>query len=507
MENYRNTITIFNENVRKQKNFWNHCLFHPTDAVEDDWGKRILDQMAADKAIQTVRIYTMFEDIVSVDDNTGNLCFDFTLSDLRMDYLIEKGFSLLLAYGGMPDCIARSCAEKSSASKGKTRYKGKMWNTSPPKTPELWEEVCYQYTKHIVERYGVERVNSWHCQCFNEPDIPIFFMKDEPLDTMRRVEEYLSMYEGFVKGVRRAGTKISVGGPTLAASTFFLEEFLKRIKEKNIEINYLTLHFYGTDPPYLTTGDHGLSAWGNIDRQRPKIDIIKKCGFGDTPIIADEWGASSMGFFNKEECKFLMFRETEIFSAYYVRFIYLLIHRFGVDIEKMLICLSGQHEMTEDFSGFRNFFTLNFIKKPIYNAYILASKLGENLLRCSADITTPYPIEKDVLTVIPTKREDGSYAVLLCYGEGNFLMEAEDREETLEFEEDISNKTVTVWCIDKEHTNPYRYAQKMGWKDLTKEQIEILREEGNLKPVRVCKGSERITLKLTAGATFLITVE
>ena len=163
---------------------------------------------------------------------------------------------------------------------------------------------------------------------------------------------------------RRAGAKISVGGPTLAGSTFFLEEFLKRIKAKNLEINYFTLHFYGTDPAYLNTGAHGLSAWGNYDRQRPKIELIQKYGFGDVPIIADEWGASTMGFFNKDECKYLMFRETEIFSAYYVRFVYFLIHS-GLNLKKLLICLSGQHEMTEDFSGFRNFFTLNFIKKPM----------------------------------------------------------------------------------------------------------------------------------------------
>jgi len=79
-------ITIENAILKKQKNFWNNCLFHPTDAVEDPWGKRILDQMAKDGAVQTVRIYSMFEDIVYLDGN-GNLCCDFRISDLRLDYL------------------------------------------------------------------------------------------------------------------------------------------------------------------------------------------------------------------------------------------------------------------------------------------------------------------------------------------------------------------------------------------------------------------------------------
>ena len=91
-------IRIHNEVIRNQPNFWSNCLFHPTDAVEDPWGKRILDRMAEDGAIKTVRIYTMFEDIVYLDEE-GKLQFDFRVSDLRLDYLMGKGYDLLLAYG------------------------------------------------------------------------------------------------------------------------------------------------------------------------------------------------------------------------------------------------------------------------------------------------------------------------------------------------------------------------------------------------------------------------
>ena len=27
-------------------NFWNNIHFHPTDAIEDDWGRLILDQVS-----------------------------------------------------------------------------------------------------------------------------------------------------------------------------------------------------------------------------------------------------------------------------------------------------------------------------------------------------------------------------------------------------------------------------------------------------------------------------
>jgi hypothetical protein len=150
-------IKVGNTVLKKQKNFWNACVFHPTDAVEDPWGRRILDRMSEDGAIHTVRIYSMFEDIVYLDEN-GKLCYDFRVSDLRLDYLMEKGYNLLISYAGMPDCIASTCAHKTSVSKNKTRYKGKMWNSAPQKDYKLWEDICYEYTKHNVDRYGIETV-------------------------------------------------------------------------------------------------------------------------------------------------------------------------------------------------------------------------------------------------------------------------------------------------------------------------------------------------------------
>ena len=77
--------------VKKLENFWNHIHFHPTDAIEDDWGQRILNRVAEDKVAKTVRMYAMLEDIVTMDEN-GNLKYDFTLNDTRMDYMIKELF-------------------------------------------------------------------------------------------------------------------------------------------------------------------------------------------------------------------------------------------------------------------------------------------------------------------------------------------------------------------------------------------------------------------------------
>ena len=492
-------IKIENKILKKQPKFWNHALFHPTDAVEDPWGKRILDRMSDDGAIKTIRIYSMFEDIVYTDEN-GNLCYDFRVSDLRLDYLLEKGYDLLIAYGGMPDCIAASTANKTCVSKNKTRYKGKMWNSAPPKDYALWEEICYEYTKHNVERYGIETVSKWRCQCFNEPDIPQFFFSELP-DTVEntvkyRLPAYCKMNAAFERGVRRVSEQIKIGGPALAHKNEFLGGWLDYVRENNLKLDFISVHNYGTSPKRLNEGTKPISVQNNLDNHQSRVDTIIAHGFGDIPLLVDEWGFATSGFFNREECPALMGRETELFSAYFAK----LIQRFAYSdfkIDMLMICLSGQHEMVTDFSGFRNFFTLNFIAKPIYNAHILASKLGEDLLTADCG---------ENIFVLPTKDKNGNYAVMISYSSEHFEKDIPEITEEVTFAEDIADKTVTVYCIDKNNTNPYRMWERAGKPEMTEDMLKALREEGKLKPMKIQKGDDPLVLSLTPNCTYLITV-
>ena len=204
------------------------------------------------------------------------------------------------------------------------------------------------------------------------------------------------------------------------------------------------------------------------------MDIKKNLPDG-FEVIVDEWGAASHGFYNTEECPALMFREKSDYAAYFGKMISAFVSE-NIPVSKMLICLSGQHEMTTDFSGFRNFFTLNFIKKPIYNAFVVSSKLGDNLLA--------FDGERENMSVLPTSDGKGRVAVMLSYASENFDEELPDVSETLSFMGITGKRLVRVWCIDKLNTNPYELAirEKIG-KEPTEEQVSRLREEGLLKPV------------------------
>ncbi len=503
-------INIGKETIKKQENFWNHAHFHPTDAIEDAWGKKLIDKYSADGAVKMIRFYTMFEDIVYQGDN-GELLYDFRINDLRMDYLIEKGFDILCTFCYIPDAVAERPMSYYLALGKKIRYKNKVINLSTPANYDKWEEICYEYTKHLTERYGAERVSKWFFQCYNEPDCCSFFLGDYPPDddwrySKQRAEEraghYNKLYFGFQRAIKSVCKDYQVGGCALAGDLNFFGSWLDYVKENKLGLDFISIHTYGTGPKPLNDN----VPWGRVNVMNTinvydnRFAVIKEKQLEDVPLIVDEWGAGTEGVRSITECPKLIYRENEWFSSYYVKLIYEHINR-GNKLRRMLICLSGQDRQKFDFSGNRTFLTKNFINKPIYNAYILGSKLGENLLAFNTD--------NQYISMVPTKQDNGDYALLFTYSETYFDESLEDKIETLSFDEDIKGKNVTIWAIDRDTTNPCRMFQRKGWDyDLTKEQLEELREEGRLKPVKqFVADSNSFDLTLTANGSYLVTVE
>lgn len=493
--------------MRKIENFWNNIHFHPTDAIEDEWGQRILDNVANDKVAKTVRMYTMFEDIVSMGED-GKLKYDFTLNDVRLDYMISKGFDLLICYNFVPFCVAENPELVMANTKNKTRYKGKMICTAPPKEDGIWEEICYEYTKHIVEKYGFETVSRWKFHCLNESDVANFFMSDLPNSEEAgaiRYERYIKLYKEFQRGIERVDKRLCFGGPSAAIlydRGSFVQKFSKAISDGEIRADFISIHTYGTTPPALNSGKKLFDARNTVELHKKYVEEIKKNLPNGIDIIVDEWGAATAGFFNVENCTALMLREKSDFAAYFGKMITAYIEE-ELPVSKMLICLSGQHEMTTDFSGFRNFFTLNFIKKPIYNAFVLGAKLGDELLFCDGELENG--------SVLATKKDE-RLSLMLAYASENFNEELPNVVPAITVEGISGKHRVRVWCIDEMHTNPYALSlrENIGT-DPTAEQIERMREEGTLKPEKEYDQNfdidKDVKIELTNNALALIEIE
>lgn len=496
------TVNIYSQEREKELvHFWSGMVFHPTDAIEDEWGQRIIKRISRDRAVKSVRIYTMMEDIFTLDKD-GNLNCDFTLNDFRLDCLLAGGFDIALSYAFIPPWPAADARKTSSVAKGKTRYKGKMIVASYAKDEKKWEEICRRYTEHIVERYGEEVVSQWRIQCYNEPNLDLFFMAGEE-DGIKRCEEYCRLYDGFEAGITAVSRKLRIGGPALAdvkGYSQFLEQFLEHVRKKGKKLDFISFHSYGTTPDEINRGEKHLNVRNSLETIQNIVRIGREQGFGNLPLICDEWGAVSAGFYNVEECPALWFRETELFSAYFVKML-TLYDEIGLPLEKMMICLSGQHEMLKDFSGFRNFFTLNFYPKPIYNAHILCERLGNSKLRYESDLFKE-------LSVMPTWHEDGHISILLGYSDDGFERELEDAHITLNMEEIRDRYEVKLYIIDKLHSNAWERYCRLGKPECpTEEQKRDIREFAVCRPVEagiVTPENPQVLLTMTDHSVILV---
>jgi len=471
-------------------NFWNHIHFHPTDAIEDDWGRRILDLVSRDGAARYVRIYAMLEDIVSRDES-GRLSFDFAASDKRIDYMVEKGFRLLICFNFLPQAIAADPACVSWLA----RYKGKHLNTSKPGDYQEWQEVCRTYTQHLKERYGEQRLSEWYFHCWNEPDFPDYFLSDTPREgNMEQIaEEYAKLYDHFAQGVMESCPQVKTGGPSAALSNLFLEKFLTHVKQgKNwanggtgTKFDFLSVHTYGAFPKDLTAGKP-VRVEDTFTRVQELAGIAERCGFPGIEIVVDEWGLSTEGFSDGEKYPVLRFRNTEFYGAAYAHLIrYYTEHHAPVSMQ--MICLSGQHNLKREFHGYRSFFTLHGFPKPIYNAYALCAKLGDRLLEGSGNREGSEP-DGSYMGMIPTSGENGRLAILLYrFSPRAILEEQELRSRTsrhirLEITGLQGKYRIRHYRIDHSNSNAYTAWRELGSRDgLTQTELEWIHKEGALK--------------------------
>lgn len=454
-------------------NFWGHIVFHPTNAIEDDWGKLYLDKIAEDGAARTIRIYTAFEEIVTLDEN-GEMQFDFVSTDYRIDYLLSKGFDLYLVYAFIPPWLAAEQEERLI----KPRYKDVIFYRSYPSDYAKWGEICRIYTQHLVDRYGEEVVAKWRMHCYNEPDWYHFFY-DSAKDSHERAAAYCKLYDYFVDGVLSVSEKLQVGGPALGGSPQnfeFLEDFLLHIKETGKRLDFVSYHAYGTSPELVEDKRKPTDVRGVMFDTPILQRIVRTYGFGHLPLISDEWGAITEGYLDKTRVPEMVFRENEEYAAYFARMI-VMYDEAGVPYDQIMLCLSGQHDLKGDFLGNRNFFSKNFYPKPIYNAFVLVNKLGDEKLFFYQEF------DDEFLAIMPSKHSaDGHMSHLFCYGDDGFTLPRPTREFVFEMADITQNYRVVKYVIDKTHANAYTKFVELGEpQDASEEMKREIREAGALK--------------------------
>lgn len=422
--------------------------------------KRITD-------FEFVRFHAIFQDEVGMydEDAAGNPVYNFSYVDQIYDGLLENKVRPFVEMSFMP--------KKLTSDPNALHAFWYKQNVAPPKDWNRWGQMIEAFTRHLVQRYGLEEVSQWYFEVWNEPNLD--FWVGNPKE-----ETYYQLYDQAAQAVKRVSPRLRVGGPATAQAAW-ADRFLAHCKGKSIPVDFVSSHVYGNDKAEDVFGTHEqISRNKMVCRSVKKVhDQIAASPFPKMPLIWTEYNAA---YDNNPAV-------TD--SAYMGPFLANTIRECDGLVDVMSYwsfsdVFEEQGVVKTPFYGGFGLLAERSIPKAAFNDFALLHRLGDSRLDVSSD------------SALVTRRKDGSLVIAAW---NLFLPEeaGSPKTLTLRFRGADPPKSVRVTIVDKEHGSPLPAWEKMGSPvSPTEPQIAELRKAAALpatKTMALTNGSLSLTLQ------------
>jgi len=455
--------------------FWEH-MFGSGRAILSlrDSYRRDLREVKAVTGMQYVRFHAIFHDEVGVydEDPHGKPVFNFSYVDQIYDGLLQNGVRPFVEISFTP---------KKLASNNEALHA--FWykqNVSPPKDYAKWDELITQFTKHLVDRYGIDEVSQWYFEVWNEPNID--FWAGDP-----KQATYFELYDHTARAIKSVSTRLRVGGPATAQAAW-ADAFIRHCTNSTVPVDFVSSHVYGNDKAEDVFGTHEqIPRTRMVCRAIEKVhNQIRSSAMPNLPLIWSEFNASYAN-------------EPDVTDAPYMGpWLADTIRQCDGLVNEMSYwsfsdVFEEQGVVKQPFYGGYGLIAADDIPKPAFNVFQLVHKLGEQRLAVSSE------------NVLVTKRSDGSLAIaawnLTGVGEKGTSKQIE-----LQFRNSHSD-AVYVSRVDADHGDVHKTYYAMGSPRYpTQAQIEILRSAEKL-PAADIQHMSGGSLQLTIPSQGLVLIE
>jgi xylan 1,4-beta-xylosidase len=392
-----------------------------------------------------VRFHAIFHDEVGLydEDKDGHPIYNYSYIDQIYDGLLQEHVRPFIELSFTP--------KKLSSDQNALHPFWYKQNVAPPKDWNKWEQLIESFTRHLVDRYGVDEVAQWYFEVWNEPNID--FWAGSPKEAT-----YYELYDRAALAIKRVSPRLRVGGPATAQAAW-VDRFLAHCKEKNVPVDFASTHVYGNDKAEDVFGTHEQIPRNQmVCRAVKKVhDQIAASPYPNTPLIWSEFNASYMNEPAVTDAAFMgpwmadTIRQcdglTEMMSYW----------TFSDVFEE-------QGVVKTPFYGGFGLLAERSIPKAAFNDFALLHQLGDVRLEVNSD------------SALVTRRKDGSLAIALW---NLFLPEeaGSPKTITLHFKGLRGAQSARITMVDKEHGSPLPAWDKMGRPAfLTLAQIETLRK-------------------------------
>lgn len=367
------SIDVSNNKKTKLQHHWKNLM--TIGKAKECLYTEVQDQLKLVKNatnFQYLRFHGLFDDEMMIygENELGEPEFNFLYTDKLFDFLQSIDVKPFVELGFMPGELAENQDET-------VFYKKSI--ISKPKGIEKWNLLVRNFIIHYEDRYGIDEVQQWYFEFWNEPDFYVFWRGT--------FEEYCLLYKNTYQTIKNLNPAYKVGGPSIVSinNSDWLQQFLDFCMNENCEPDFISFHCYMHDELDINKKkkllDEGSFEFGYISRDedflKNKIIRIKQIlaekKMDQVELHLTEWNSTA---FHRD-----LTNDTSFKAAFVVK--NLLenmdsIGSFGYWTASDLI--EEQRAAIPTFHGGLGLITNKSIPKPAYYAYEFLGKLGDQMI-------------------------------------------------------------------------------------------------------------------------------
>jgi xylan 1,4-beta-xylosidase len=450
---------------------------------------------------------------VYTEDANGRPRYDWTLVDRIVDSYRERKMKPFVQLGFMPEALTSAPAGIAYRHFWKP---GDPYNdiytgwTYAPKDYKKWEELCFQVTKHFVDKYGRQEVESWWFELWNEPDIGYWSGTVGPgggrgdaqaaEKAQTRRDEFNKLYDFTVEGVRRALPTAKIGGPEVTGGAqSMLRTFLQHTSSGT---NYATgqigtpldlITFHAKGAPTFVENRVRMGVANQLRSINNHFAVVREFPmYTKTPIVigeSDPEGCAACGVTHYPQNGYRNGTMFPTYTALQIARTYELADLHQVNLLGA-VTWAFLFEDQPYFDGFRDLAT-NGINKPVLNTFRMLGQMTGNRVQAtsSAGLTVEDIRDKGVrgapdISALAARSVRSATVLVWNYHDDD--LPAPDAPITLTVAGlPAGRATVTHFRIDETHSNSYSAWQKMGSPQKpTPAQYAALERASELQPLR-----------------------
>jgi xylan 1,4-beta-xylosidase len=434
--------------------------------------RRDLREVKQATDFEYLRFHAIFHDEVGVydEDSQGRPVYNFSYVDQIYDGLLANGVKPFVELSFMPQKLAAHNILHS------------FWykpNISPPKDWGKWDDLIAAFTKHLVDRYGIDEVAQWYFEVWNEPNLD--FWAGEP-----KQASYWELYDHSARAIKSVNPRLRVGGPATAQAAW-VDAFIKHCAENKIPVDFVSTHVYGNDRAQDVFGTDE-----DIPRDKMACRAVKKVHnqieASEMPHLPLIWSEFNASYKNEPEV-------TD--STYMGPWLADSIRQCDGLVSSMSYwtfsdVFEEQGVVKTPFYGGYGLIAVGGIPKPAYNAFKLLHQLGDQRIELNSD------------SALLTRRSDGTLVLAIW----NYAPPGEKglaKTITLRFE-NTKQQAATISRLDHEHGDFHSVYGKMSTPRYpTLSQIQELRRASELpEPETIELKANKLTFPLPAHGLVLI---